>query len=144
MEEITLVGKVDGVRVKVPVSGARLSLLIQAALSDDAAAEELTLNLTGHALTRVADYMQHHQHGEAALVKSPLHSRDLQDHGADPWDVQFIDHGDELELAEAAHYLDMTGLSHLCCAKIAARYWNRSPVQIAKMLNPSKPVAVLF
>ena len=131
---ITLVSK-DGGRVTLCRQGACLSRVVQTALSDDAEAQELTLNLAASVLTRVAEYMQQHQAGEAALVRWPLRSRDLGDHCADLWDVEFIEQGDELELAEAAHYLDMPCLSHLCAAKIAARYWNRSPQQIAKMLN---------
>jgi hypothetical protein len=130
-----LVSKSDGTRIQVSKEGACMSRLVQAALSDDAEAGELTLDLAGDVLARVADYMQHHQHAEITPVAFPLRSRDLTEHCADVWDAEFVDQGDELALAEAAHYLDMPCLTHLTCAKIATRYWNRTPLQIAKMLK---------
>lgn len=131
-ETIWLTSQRDGVSVLVARTGARLSKLVCVALSHDEACE-LSVDVPGEVLRQVASYMQHHQHGEPSAVNFPPRSRRMQDLCADGWDAGFIDEVDAQALAEAAHYLDMDILTHLCCAKIATRFWNRSPEQIAAL-----------
>lgn len=131
-DTIRLTSHRDGVSVSVPKTGARLSKLVDVALSVDELSE-LTLDVPGNVLEQVATYMHHHRNGEPSVVKFPLRSRRMQDLCADGWDASFIDEVNAQALAEAAHYLDMDILTHLCCAKIATRFWNRSPQQIAAL-----------
>jgi hypothetical protein len=131
-ETIWLTSQRDGVSVSVAKTGALLSKLVAVALSADEPFE-LSLDVPGEVLQQVASYMDHHQRGEPAAVKFPLRSRRMQDLCEDGWDASFIDEVNAQALAEAAHYLDMDTLTHLCCAKIATRFWNRSPQQIAAL-----------
>jgi hypothetical protein len=135
MEEpsIVLVSKRDGFAVKVPTRGAQLSKLVKVALSEDAPAE-LMVDVAGDVLGPVAAYMIQHQHNEPPMVTFPLRSRLMSDLCADLWDADFIDQTDPVALAQSAHYLDMHVLTHLCCAKIATKYWNLDVKQIQNLL----------
>ena len=135
MEEpsIVLVSKRDGFAVKVPTRGALLSKLVQAALSDDQPSK-LVVDVAGETLAPVAAYMTQHQHDEPPTVTFPLRSRVMSDMCVDLWDADFIDQTDPVALAQSAHYLDMPVLTHLCCAKIATKFWNRDVKQIQTLL----------
>jgi hypothetical protein len=134
---ILLVSKRDGSAFRVPTKGAQLSKLVQAALSDDQPAE-LTVDVAGDVLALVAAYMSYHQHSEPFKVECPLRSKRMADMCVDLWDADFIDQADPVALAQSAYYLDMPVLTHLCCAKIATKFWNRDPSQIHGMLKKER------
>jgi len=131
---IVLVSKRDGLAFRVPTKGAQLSKLVQAALSDDQPAE-LVVDVAGDVLAPVAAYMTYHQHSEPLRVEFPLRSNHMSDLCMDLWDADFIDQADAVALAQSAYYLDMPVLTHLCCAKIATKFWNRDPSQIDRILK---------
>jgi len=106
--------------------GAKLSRVLRVALEADADAPCVTLDLPAHVLGWVAEYMQHHQDGEATRVEFPLRSKRMGDVCVDPWDACFMDRVCARDMALAAHYLDMDGLLHLSCAKLATRYWKKA------------------
>jgi hypothetical protein len=135
MEEpsLVLVSKQDGFAVRVPTRGAMLSKVVQAALSDDQPSE-LVVDVAGDVLRLLAAYMTQHQHNEPESVVYPLRSSVMSDLCADLWDADFIDQADPVALAQSAHYLDMPVLTHLCCAKIATKFWNRDVKQIQNLL----------
>ena len=136
MEEasIVLVSKRDGLAFRVPTKGAQFSRLVQAALSDDQPAE-LVVDVAGDVLAPVAAYMTYHQNSEPLRVEFPLRSKHMSDMCIDLWDADFIDQADPVALAQSAYYLDMPVLTHLCCAKIATKFWNRDPSHIYGMLK---------
>jgi hypothetical protein len=123
---ITLQSGRENYEQQVPTPGARLSRLLKVALESDADAPRVTLDLSAQVLGWVAEYMHHHQHGEPTVVHFPLRSKHMADVCADPWDACFIDEVCARDVALAAHYLDMTVLLHLSCAKLASRFWKKS------------------
>lgn len=125
---ITLRSGRDDCERPVPKSSVAMSRLLSVALGADRHAAHVTLDLSGSVLRWVADYMDHHRDGEPDVVDFPLRSKRMADVCADPWDACFVDQVCAVDVALAAHYLDMQVLLHLCCAKLATDLWQPNMV----------------
>ena len=122
-ETITLRSGQEDYERQVPRRSVNLSRMLSAAIDTDQNAPLVTLDLSAKVLGWVAEYMDHHENGEPSVVDYPLRSKRMADVCADPWDACFIDQVCALDVALAAHYLDMDVLLHLCCAKLATKFW---------------------
>jgi hypothetical protein len=122
-EAITLRSGQEDFERQVPRRSVNLSRMLSAAIDTDQHAPLVTLDLSGRVLGWVAEYMHRHEDGEPPVVDFPLRSKRMADMCADPWDACFIDKVCPLDVALAAHYLDMEVLLHLCCAKLATKFW---------------------
>lgn len=127
-EVLTLRSGRDDFEQLVPRRSAGLSRMLTTALDADQNAARVTLDLSGTALRWVAEYMHHHRDGEPDVVDFPLRSKRMADMCADPWDASFVDQVCAVDVALAAHYLDMPVLLHLCCAKLATDLWHPNVV----------------
>ena len=78
----------------------------------------------------IVEYLIHHQDDEnIKIIPKPLSSNNLRDvckgmdHGCDQWDVDYINQFSNKELYEVisqANNMDISGLLHLGCAKVAS------------------------
>ncbi len=77
-------------------------------------------------LAAIVDYLNHYKGKEPQIVERPLKSRNMADVVADPFDATFIDKVAETNLQNlydlimGALLMDIRGLIHLGCAKVAS------------------------
>ena len=111
---------------QVDIKCASISRLVHSSLENDAEAQEVPiLSVEGLVLEKVVTYMNHHKGTEPPIVEKPLRSKDMKIVCADSWDAEFIDNIGEnrqllYDIILAANYMDIKGLLHLGCAKVAS------------------------
>ena len=77
-------------------------------------------------LAKIVEYMNEHKGTEATIIEKPLRSKVMKDVVNYEFDATFIDSVDEharqdlYDLILAANYMDIKGLLHLGCAKVAS------------------------
>lgn len=139
---ITLVSK-EGDAFKVPVDDASISVLIRSSLENDKTCESIRLLVEGKTLAKVVEYMDHHKGKEAPNVEKPLRDKSMSKVCKDLWDAEFIDAvGYDRSLLYsvilAANYLDIKGLLHLGCAKVASLAKGEPVDKIKEILDPNR------
>ena len=138
---LTLVSK-DGVSIEVDRKDAFISTLVKTSLEADAAATEVPIpSVESSVLLKVVEYMKHHKGVEPEPVEKPLRSKKMRE-VCDAWDADFIDGIGEnrqqlYDLILAANYLDITGLLHLGCAKVASLIKGQPLEKIKDILDPT-------
>jgi len=122
---IKLISK-DGQSFDVEKKDAFISKLVKTSLENDDAATELNIpGVEGHILELVVKYMTHHEGTEPPIIEKPLKSKIMADN-CNKWDADFIDvlaENNNKQLYDvilAANYMDIKGLLHLGCAKVAS------------------------
>jgi len=115
----------DKKEYEVSKKAAFISNLVKTSLDTDASATEVPIpGVASNILQLVVEYMNHHNGTEPPIIEKPLRSKIMKDVCKDGWDATFIDNIGEdrqklYDLILAANYLDIKGLLHLGCAKIA-------------------------
>lgn len=106
---------------------------------------ELRIDLPYRTLIQIGAYLQHHQGREPQPVAAPLRVTALKAIVPDAWDATFIDDvfahckQDLYDLILGAMQLQIDGLFHLGCIKIASLIKNQ-PYEIAwQALHPDLP-----
>lgn len=106
---------------------------------------KLRVDLSHRTLIQVCAYLQHHRGREPQPVAAPIRATTLKTIVPDAWDATFIDDvfahckQDLYELILGAMKLQIDGLLHLGCIKIASLIKNQ-PYEIAwQVLHPDLP-----
>lgn len=140
---IKLISK-DGQTYEVDKKDAFISKLVKTSLENDEAAAELNIpGVESTILDLVVKYMQHHEGTEPPIIEKPLKSKVMADN-CNKWDADFIDALAEnnnkqlYDLILAANYMDIKGLLHLGCAKVASLIKNCPLEQIKNILAVKK------
>lgn len=135
----------DGKVFEVDRKDAAISGMVKKVLEQDADASEVPLpSVQGSVLAQVVEFMKHHKGGDMDPPEKPLRSKKMKDVVKDQWDADFIDRiGENLrdlyDIVLAANYLDIRGLLHLGCAKIASLIKGQPLEKIKDILDPNKP-----
>jgi len=138
---ITLTSK-DAKQYTIDKNSAFISNLVKTSLEQDANATDVPMpGVKGEVLGRVIEYMTHHKGTEPPIIEKPLRSKVMKDVCKDPWDAEFIDKiGDDrqklYDLILAANYMDIKGLLHLGCAKVASLIKGQPLEKIKDILAP--------
>jgi len=79
-------------------------------------------------------------------VEKPLRSKKMKEVVKVPWDADFIDKIGEVrqdlyDVILAANYMDITGLLHLGCAKVASLIKGQPLERIKEILDPESKTA---
>jgi len=79
----------------------------------------------------------------APILEKPLRSKVMRDVCQDKWDAEFIDRIGETrqvlyDLILAANYMDIKGLLHLGCAKVASLIKGQPLEKIKEILDPKQ------
>lgn len=105
---------------------AMMSALIKTGLENDQNAKEFPVpGVTGEILELIVAYLAHHKGVEPKAIEKPLRGKEMKQVVEDKWDADFIDQVGETrqtlyDLILAANYMDIRGLLHLGCAKVAS------------------------
>ena len=122
---LTLVSK-DNQSFTVESKNAIIAKLIKSGLELDSSSSSFDLQVNGSVLSKIVEYMNHHQGTEADIVEKPLRHKDMEKVCKDPFDAKFIDQVDQgsrqdlYDIILAANYMDIPALLHLGCAKVAS------------------------
>jgi len=144
---IKLVSK-DGKDFSVDKKFAYISALVKTSLDADPSASEVPMpGVKGDILGKIVEYANHHKGTEPPIIEKPLRSKVMKDVCKDAWDAEFIDKIGEnrpqlYDLILAANYMDIKGLLHLGCAKVASLIKGQPLEKIKDILQgnaPSKP-----
>jgi len=104
----------------------KISVLVKTALDTDPTSTEIDIaGVKGDVLQKIVEYMDQHKGIEPPIVEKPLRSKIMKDVCKSPFDAEFIDKiGDNRQMLYdtilAANYMDIKGLLHLGCAKVAS------------------------
>jgi len=127
---------------------AFISNLVKTSMEQDASATEIPMpGVKGDILARVVDYMNHHKGTEPPIIEKPLRSKVMKEVCKDSWDAEFINSiGDSdrqklYDLILAANYMDIKGLLHLGCAKVASLIKGQPLEKIKEILAPKATAA---
>jgi len=131
----------DKKEFEVSKKSAFISNLVKTSLDTDASATEVPIpGVTSNILQLVVEYMNHHNGTEPPIIEKPLRSKIMKDVCKDAWDATFIDGIGEdrqklYDLILAANYLDIKGLLHLGCAKVASLIKGQPLEKIKEILS---------
>jgi len=134
----------DGKSYPVERKHAFISNLIKTGLENDDKADEFPVpGVTAPILEKVVEYMSHHKGTEPPIIEKPLRSKVMRDVCQDKWDAEFIDRIGETrqvlyDLILAANYMDIKGLLHLGCAKVASLIKGQPLEKIKEILDPKQ------
>jgi len=134
----------DGKAFPVERKHAFISNLIKTGLENDDKADEFPVpGVTAPILEKVVEYMTHHKGTEPPIIEKPLRSKVMRDVCQDKWDAEFIDRIGETrqvlyDLILAANYMDIKGLLHLGCAKVASLIKGQPLEKIKEILDPKQ------
>lgn len=140
-EDIQLVSS-DGKTYTVPKRAAKISNLVCTTLEQDADAEVVPIpGVSGKTLEKLLEYMNHHEGSEPEIIDKPLRSKVMSEVVKDQWDAEFIDGitgmQDLYDVILAANYMDIKGLLHLGCAKVASRIKGQPLEKIKEIMDPN-------
>lgn len=123
---IRLISK-DNQTFEVEKKFAFISKLVKTSLDTDDSATELNIpGVEGAILEQIVKYMEHHKGKEPPIIEKPLKTKVMADNCKDPFDASFIDvlaktdNKPLYDMILAANYMDIKGLLHLGCAKVAS------------------------
>lgn len=139
-ETITLVGK-GGKRFDVSRKFALISKLVENALEGDQSATDIPVpGVADDILALIVNYMNEHKGVEEKLIEKPLRSK-IMSEVTTAADAAFIDSVGEkrqqlYDLILAANYMNIVGLLHLGCAKVASLIKGQPLEKIKEILQP--------
>jgi len=134
----------DGKSYTVERKHAFISNLIKTGLENDDKADEFPVpGVTSAVLEKVVEYLSHHKGTEPPIIEKPLRSKVMRDVCSDKWDAEYIDRIGETrqllyDLILAANYMDIKGLLHLGCAKVASLIKGQPLEKIKEILDPKQ------
>ena len=135
----------DGETFEVNRKSVSISGLISTALDNDKNATEIPVDLRGDVLRSIVEYMEFHEGTEAPIIEKPLKSKVMKEVCKDGRDAIFIDKIGEdkqrlYDVILGANYLDIKGLLHLGCAKVASLIKGQPIEKIKEILNVDSQV----
>jgi hypothetical protein len=141
--EFVFLEAVDGYSVKINRDYINVSQLLRG-LSEDCCIDDAIPMMqvdNKEFMDLLVEYMTYHEGNTdiVALNKPIKDDKSLVDNGACQWDADFIDKLTVTQLAKMtwiAHFLDMTALLQLCCAKFAIAIATTSLNELKTLFNP--------
>lgn len=127
----------DGKEFVMHRKEVRISKFVETRLAIDAQSLISLLDINGVTLGRIVEYMQHHNGVEPPIIPAPLRSNVMAEVCADPWDAEFIDKLNKIELYQlinAADDMSVNSLKFLGCAKVATFVRGRPLAEISSIL----------
>lgn len=134
----------DGKDFDVNKKNVMISKLISTMVEADTTATKVQVPaVDAKIMEHIVSYCNHHGGQEPPIIEKPLRSKVMADVVKDKWDAEFIDKvGEDLatlyELILAANYMDITGLLHLGCAKVASLIKGQPLEKIKDILSVEK------
>lgn len=131
-KNITLTSS-DGVKVLIDEKSAQRSGLLKGLIQDYDEKSDIAMpDMTGVVLEKVAEYLVQYRDSEPRDIPKPLPSNNLLE-VTDQWDCDYI-YDIDLDLVfdvmNAANYMDIHHLLHLCCARTACEMIGKSVEQL--------------
>ena len=124
---------------EITATQAKLAKLIQTMIQGDQTATEFPLpQVPPKTLENVVEYLEHHNGKKPEEIATPVRSVNMAQVVVDKWDADFIDKFEKKEIFDiilAANYLDINGLLHLGCAKIATLIKQLSQKEINEIIE---------
>lgn len=122
-QTITLISK-DQQRFELTMLECSLSQLITTALSHDTECHEIAVDFNGEVVDWVVRFLKQHNGVNPPTIEQPLRSKNMNDVTTE-YCASFVADLCKrrmlfYKVIELANYLDIPGLLHLCCAKIAS------------------------
>ncbi len=124
-KEIILVAK-GGEQIRTTLKAAEISKLVRSTLDADATATEIPLPMVENKiLVKIVEYMKNWNGAEEKIIEKPLRHKEMSQ-VTNQWDATFINEIDAssrqdlYDIILAANYMDIQGLLHLGCAKVAS------------------------
>lgn len=125
MDTMNLISK-EGKQFEVLKRNAMISVLVAVAVGNEPNTVDFPVSgVRSEILDIVIEYMNHHEGTEPSIIEKPLKSTRMKDVCEEPWDAAWIDKIADsrqclYELILAANVMDIKGLLHLTCAKVAS------------------------
>jgi len=151
-QHITLTSK-DNFKYKLTHKEAGLSGVLREFIEKNLQQNHTVINFSvqhvnGAILEHVIDYLQHHNGEEASHISRPLESNIMREVCSDPWDAEFIDKvgSDRRKLYDiifAANNLNIVGLIHLACAKVASLIKGQQSDTIRELLQEHEALSTM-
>lgn len=138
-EVISLKSK-EGKEIEVLMRNAMISGVVSSALVQNPASTVVSCNtVRTEVLDLVVEYMNHHQGIEPPVVEKPIKSQVMAQNCSDEWDAKWINKNSQskqilYDLVLAANNMDIKGLLHLTCAKIASLIKGQKTEDLKKIL----------
>jgi S-phase kinase-associated protein 1 len=122
-------------------SCSRGELNLVCMFTDKESSEVPIPSVKGEVLDKIVEYMKKHEGTEAEIVEKPLRSKTMAEVVKFPWDAEFIDgiqgRQELYDLILGANYMDIKGLLHLSCAKVASLIKGEPLEKIKEILDPT-------
>jgi len=90
----------------------------------------------------ILNYMEHHKGVDPPIIEYPAKSVNMSENCTDPWDADFVDNLFKkskrlfYDVLNAANFLEVVSLVHLCCCKIATCVMNCPLDNVSAILVP--------
>ena len=126
-------------RLEIDLEVAQKSTILRNMIEDTGKEGEIPIpNIQLPILKKVIEYCEHYRATTPKEIKKPLVSKNLLENGVDEWDASFIEMeqmDDLIDLIVAANFLDIEGLVHLGCAKIASFFKGQTVEEIREVVE---------
>lgn len=121
-------GKLQQQSFKVDRQFVKISKLYMRALEQDPTAMSIPCpTVEPLVFSEILNYIEHHKGIDPPVIEYPAKSVNMSENCTDPWDAVFVDTLWEkskklfYEVLNAANFLEIISLVHLCCCTIATR-----------------------
>lgn len=124
----------EGEKLDVDLEVVQKSTILKNMIEDTGKEGEIPIpNIQLPILKKVLEFCEHYRASNPREIRKPLVSKELTENGVEEWDARFIEMekvDDLIDLIVAANFLDIEGLVHLGCAKIATFIKGKSVEEI--------------
>jgi S-phase kinase-associated protein 1 len=126
-------------KFEISKKAALMCNLVKSILEGDAQAKNIEIKkVTGDILSKIVEYLKHHNGKKPAEIAKPIRSVKMERIVEDKWDADFINNMSKkmiFQVILGANYMDLPSLLHLGCAKIATLIKGKSPDEIKQILS---------
>lgn len=134
-EDTVIIVTLGGTKIELDRKTAYQSQLVQTALENDPNGEVELAYGTDDTVNKVIEWLKYHVDNDLKPLEMPLRlpMKDLVDH----FDFKFIDTTDEVvgAVMVVANYMGITPLVHLCAAKFAEAFRDKTSEEICDSLK---------
>lgn len=134
---VTLIAK-DGFSVTMDVEKARISGVVKVLLDENDSDNEVVLpKVTQHELQQIVEFMDLYAASPLPTIPQPLPTNDLSRVLPPSYGTYILAMSEEevTSLINAADFMDISPLLHLCAARIATFFYGKTREEIKAMLN---------
>lgn len=114
----------DKKHFKIHKDYIKISGLLSTMFEEDPGEYIFPLNIPSNVLQQIVIFMNYHKGTDCFIPIKPIQSNNINQIIQDDWDVNYVNNLIDNKLIknvlQASNYLDMEGLLHICCAKVAS------------------------